>query len=234
VLPPANAIDSASAIDLSSARYVVRLRNQPELRVDSTRLIDTGNIDAEHAYNAGAELAANWRNVFFQGEHFWYGIERRLSTLSNPKFTGYYLQGSWLITGESRRYNMANGSYQNPRPFVNVSSQGGWGAWELALRYSHTDLNYHEGTAGAAAPSEGVRGGVQNILTAGVNWYLNPNLKLVFNYLHINVDRLNPSATAFGSASSLPQAAPAGSSPPVGVQIGQSLNAYALRLQYSL
>ncbi|MGE0116064.1 MAG: OprO/OprP family phosphate-selective porin [Steroidobacteraceae bacterium] len=234
VLHPANAIDSASAIDLSSARYVLRFRNQPELRADSTRLIDTGNIDATHAYAAGAELAGNWRNWFFQGEHFWYGIERRLSTLSNPAFSGYYLEGSWMITGESRRYNMTNGSYQNPRPFVNVSSRGGWGAWELALRYSHTDMNYHEGIAGAATPADGVRGGVQNILTTGVNWYLNPNLKLVFNYLHIDVDRLNPSTTAFGSASSYPQAAPAGSSPPVGVQIGQTLNAYALRVQYSL
>jgi phosphate-selective porin OprO/OprP len=234
VLHPANAIDSASAIDLSSARYVVRLRNQPELRVDSTRLIDTGNVDADHSYTAGAELAANWRNIFFQGERFWYGIERRLSTLSNPKFTAYYLQGSWLITRESRRYNMASGSYQNPRPFVNVGSQGGWGAWELALRYSHTDLNYHQGISDAATPAEGVRGGVQNILTAGVNWYLNPNLKLVFNYLYIKVDRLNPSSTAFGSAGSFPQAAPAGSSPPVGAQVGQTLNAYAVRLQYSL
>jgi phosphate-selective porin OprO and OprP len=234
VMHPANAIDSASAIDLSSARYVLRLRNQPELRVDSTRLIDTGNIDAQHAYAAGAELAGNWRNWFFQGENFWYGMQRRNSTLTDPTFTGYYAQASWMITGESRRYNMANGSYQNPRPFVNVSSQGGLGAWEVALRYSHVDLNFHAGNAGAAAPVEGIRGGVQNILTAGVNWYLNPNVKLVLNFLHIDVDRLNPSTTAFGSATSLPQAAPTGSSPPVGVQIGQSLNAYALRVQYSL
>ena len=120
---------------------------------------------------------------------------------------------------------MATASFQNPRPFVNVSSQGGWGAWELALRYTHTDLNFHEGRPGLATPADGVRGGVQNILTVGVNWYLNPNMKLVFNYLHTNVDRLNPSATAFG---------PSPASPPIGAQIGQSLNAYALRAQYSL
>jgi phosphate-selective porin OprO and OprP len=234
VLHPANAIDSASAIDLSNARYVVRLRNQPELRVDSTRLIDTGNIDAKHAYTAGAELAGNWRNIYVQGENFWYGIERRNSTLSNPTFSGYYLQAGWMLTGESHRYNMTNGSYQNPRPFVNASSQGGIGAWELALRYSHTDLNYHQGIEGSATPSDGVRGGMQNILTTGINWYLNPNVKLVLNYLHIHVDRLNPSTTAFGSASSYPQAAPTGSSPPTGVQIGQTLDAYALRVQFNL
>jgi phosphate-selective porin OprO and OprP len=229
VLHPAHAIDSASAIDLSSARHVVRLRNQPELRVDSTRLIDTGNIDAQHAYTVGTELAGNWRNLYVQGENFWYGIKRRNFTLSDPTFSGYYVQAGWMVTGESHRYNMTNGSYQNPRPYIN-----GRGAWELALRFSHTDLNYHQGSEGSATPSDGIRGGVQNILTTGINWYVNPNFKLVFNYLHINVDRLNSSITAFGSASSYPQAAPTGSSPPVGVQIGQTLNAYALRVQYSL
>jgi phosphate-selective porin OprO/OprP len=214
-----------AGVDTTGVRYGIRFRNQPELRVDSTRLIDTGSIDADHAYAVGAEFAANWRSLFLQAENFWYGIERRNSTLDNPDFGGYYVQGSWIITGESHRYNMASASFQNPRPFVNFSSQGGWGAWELALRYSHTDLNFNEGSLGLATPAGGVRGGAQNILTAGVNWYLNPNLKLVFNYLHINVDRLNPSTTAFGASPN---------SPPVGVQIGQSLNAYALRAQYSL
>ena len=220
VVHPADA-----GVDATGVRYGIRFRNQPELRVDSTRLIDTGAIDADHAYATGAELAANWRGILFQSEYFRYGIDRRHSLLADPRFNGYYLQAGWLLTGESHRYNMATGAYMNPRPFIPFSSQSGWGAWELAVRYSHTDLNYHEGTAGFAAPAEGVRGGVQNIWTTGVNWYVNANLKLVFNYLNVNVDRLNPSITAFGTA-------PA--SPPVGVQIGQHLNAYALRMQYGL
>jgi phosphate-selective porin OprO/OprP len=216
---------SDAGIDATGARYGIRFRNQPELRVDSTRLVDTGSIDADHAYAIGAEFAANWRSLFLQAENFWYGIERRNSTLPDPSFEGYYVEGSWLLTGESHRYNMATASFQNPRPFVNASSQGGWGAWELALRYSHTDLNSHDGSFGLATPAGGVRGGVQNIITFGANWYLNSNLKLVFNYLHTHADRLNPSTTAFG-------ASPA--SPPIGAQIGQTLKAYALRLQYSL
>jgi phosphate-selective porin OprO and OprP len=79
------------------------------------------------------------------------------------------------------------------------------------LRYSHTDLNFHEGLLGAAAPPEGVRGGLQNIWTVGVNWYLNPNVKLMLNGLHVNVQRLNPSVTAFGASPN---------SPPVGAEIG--------------
>jgi phosphate-selective porin OprO/OprP len=81
-----------AGLDAAGTRYGIRFRNQPELRVDSTRLIDTGGIDAAHAYAAGAELAANWRGVLFQAENFWYGIKRRNSTLANPGFGGYYLQ----------------------------------------------------------------------------------------------------------------------------------------------
>ena len=158
-------------------------------------------------------------------DRFWYGIERRSSTLANPRFSGWYLQGSWVLTGESHRYNMVSGSWQNPRPYINAGPGGGWGAWELALRYSHTDLNFHAGLPGTAAPAEGVRGGVQNILTLGVNWYLSPNVKLMLNGMHVNVQRLNPSISAFGAAPN---------SPPLGAEIGQQLNIYAFRGQFSL
>ncbi len=105
---------------------------------------------------------------------------------------------------------------------------GGRGAWELGLRFSHTDLDDNAGLAGAACAAGCIRGGTQNIWTFGVNWYLNPQVRLLFNYLHIDVDRLNPAGpgntTPFG---------PAPGTPPIGVQIGQGLDVFALRSQYS-
>jgi phosphate-selective porin OprO/OprP len=92
----------------------IRFRDRPEMRVDSTRLIDTGGIDADSAYSTGVELAANWKNLLLQGEHFWYGIERRNSTFDDPSFGGGYLEASWLLTGESRRYSTANAVFQAP------------------------------------------------------------------------------------------------------------------------
>jgi phosphate-selective porin OprO/OprP len=192
-------------------------------------LIDTGPIDAVSVYSAGLEFGANWKNWYLQAENFWYGIERRApTTLSDPTFGGWYAQATWIPTGETRRYSVANGSFAAPRPFVPFTMNGGRGAWELALRYSHTDLDYNEGLAGTAAPVGSVRGGVQNIWTLGVNWYVNPNLRFVLNYLRIDVHRLNPAGpgnlTPFG-------AAPA--TPPIGVEIGQDLDVYALRSQFS-
>lgn len=211
-------------------RHVLRFRDRPEIRVDSTRLIDTGSIDADSAYVYGLEAAANWKNWYLGAESFHYGIERTAATslLPDPEFEGFYVQGSWILTGETRRYDVATGSFQSPRPFIPFTSAGGRGAWELALRYSHLDLDYHAGLAGTAATADAIRGGVQDIWTLGVNWYLNPNVKLMFNWQHVDVDRLNPAGpgnlTPFG---------PAPGTPPIGVNIGQDLNIYGLRTQYS-
>jgi phosphate-selective porin OprO/OprP len=218
-----------AGLDATGARYGVRLRDRPELRVDSTRLIDTGAIDAAHAWAAGLEFGANWRNLLLQAEDFRFGVERRNApTLDDPQFGGWYAQASWVLTGERHRYNPWTGSFQSPRPFVPLSSGGGRGAWELALRYSHTDLNFHAGAPGSAPAADSVRGGVQDVWTVGVNLYANANLRWQLNYLHIDVDRLNPRTDAAASAPF--GAVPA--TPPVGVQIGQTLNAWALRTQY--
>ena len=46
----------------------------------------------------------------------------------------------------------------------------GWGAVEVAVRFSYTDL------------SDGpVTGGRLNLLMAGVNWYLQPHVRWMFN-----------------------------------------------------
>jgi phosphate-selective porin OprO and OprP len=224
VVQPADQGSSASG-----ARYSIRLRDRPEIRVDSTRLIDTGSIDADSAYAAGVEFGANWRNWYVQGENFWYGIERRTpTTLRDPSFGGYYVQGSWILTGESRRYSMANGSFQAPRPRTPFTSNGGYGAWELAVRYSHLDLDYQQGLAGVAAAEDAVRGGTQSVWTLGINWYPSSNFRLMLDYLRIDADRLNPAGpgnlTPFGLAPG---------TPPLGAQVGQDLNVYALRSQYS-
>jgi phosphate-selective porin OprO/OprP len=213
----------------SSPRHPLRLRDRPEIRVDSVLLIDTGSMDAENASVYGLEFGANWKNFYFQGEHFWYDVAlREPTTLPDPDFAGYYLQGSWILTGENRRYNAATGSFQNPRAKVPFSPNGGWGAWELAARYSAMDLNFNEGIAGTLAAPGAVRGGEQSVVTLGVNWYPNPNLKMMLDYMLIDVDRLNPA-----SLTSPQPFGPAPNTPPPGAEIGQDLDVFALRTQYS-
>ena len=210
-------------------RHAIRLRDRPEIRVDSTRLIDTGAIDAAHASVLGLEFGANWKSFYLQGEHFWFDITRRApGALDDPGFSGYYLQGGWMISGERRRYNAVTGSFQNPRPLIPFSSAGGFGAWEIAARYSRMSLNFEAGLAGTAAIPGSVRGGEQSIRTLGVNWYLNPNFKVMMNYLLIDVNRLNPTGPG-----NLQPFGPAPGTPPIGAGIGQDLDVFALRTQYS-
>jgi phosphate-selective porin OprO/OprP len=209
-------------------RHPLRFRDRPELRVDGVRLIDTGAIDAAHASAYGVEFGANWKNFYVQGENFWFDVDRRDAALEDPSFGGYYLQGSWMLTGEARRYNASSGSFQNPRPKSPFAHEGGWGALELAARFSHTDLDFDAGEVGFAPVAGAIRGGEQDVLTLGLNWYVNPNIKVLLNYLMIDVDRLNPA----GPGNTVPFGAGA-ATPPVGAEIGQDLDVFALRTQFS-
>jgi phosphate-selective porin OprO/OprP len=194
----------------------IRFRERPELNVDdnSVRLIDTGTIAADHVWQWGAEAAGNWQNFYGQGGYFGFEATRHASTLPNPSFDGWYVQGSWVLTGESKPYRPEKGAYGLPTPAepFSFSEGGGLGAWEVAARYSDLDLDYHPGVAGFAAPADGIRGGDQKIWTLGLNWYPNSAIRFVLDYQHTDVSRL-------GST---------------GGDAGAHLDAVALRTQLSL
>lgn len=219
--PAATGPDVAPA----GAATPVRLRERPELRVDGTRLVDTGSIDADGLTALGLEAAVQWKAFSLQGEHFWIDVERRTGALADPEFAGWYVQGAWTITGQPRRYNVANGGFDGPRVETPFSLAGrSWGVWEIAARYSDLDLNHDAGAPGAAPLPGAVRGGGQKILTLGLNWYPNNNVRFLADYQRVEVDRLSPGGTAFGAGAL---------TPPAGAQIGQDLNVWSLRTQYA-
>lgn len=214
---------AATAPDVAgTAPTTIRLRDRPENRVDGTRLVDTGNIDADSLTAIGGEFGAQWKNLYLQTEYFDINVDRK-GPLSNPDFSGWYAQGSWIITGESRRYTA--GAFDAPRPASPFDlSKGTWGAWELGLRYSKLDLNYHQGAAGTAQAADAIRGGEQEIWTVGLNWYVNNVLRFQAAFQDVSVDRLSPGGTAFGTGAL---------TPPAGAQIGQDFQIYSLRTQYA-
>ena len=102
-----------------------------------------------------------------------------------------HAEATFVLTGESRNYNPATASFTNPKPRAPLSlSGGGWGAWEVAARYSDLDLNDDPGTLGHALPADGIRGGDQRILSAVLNWYPNPALKFSLQFQNVDVSRL--------------------------------------------
>jgi len=198
----------------ANPRYPIQLRDRPELRIDGTRLVDTGGIDAQNASVLGGEAGVSSGPFLVEGEYFRYKIDRRNSTLPDPHFKGWYVQGVWVLTGENRPYNPAEARFDAPKMNYNFNPAAGtWGTWEVAARYSDLDLNYREGAQGTTplATTGAIRGGEQKIYSVGLNWYLNPSMRLMFDVQHVKIDRLNGA----------------------GVQIGQTYNAIAGRAQYA-
>jgi phosphate-selective porin OprO/OprP len=199
--------ESTNTQDPGFTTYNISFSDRPELRVDNVTFLNTGSLDAKSAYSAGLEAAVSYGPFMIQGENFWYGITRNNPGspppgMTNPNFSGWYVEGSWVMTGEPRRYNMVNASFTRPSPAEPFDpSHGNWGAWELAARYSSTDLDHdlsstvkytytEPGTGGnTLTVSNAVFGGVQNIWSAGVNFY--PNDVLRFRLAWQNVELRN-------------------------------------------
>jgi phosphate-selective porin OprO and OprP len=189
IQPPHNLIAGTQTLTLS---------DRPELRLDPTTLVSTGalaGVSGAQVYSA--EAAGTYGPLFFQGEYFWYNVDRNaFAPLPSVKFKGGYAEASYVLTGETRHYNSASAAYGGVVPANPFSlSGGGWGAWEIAGRASTIDLNDQLATA------NGVAGGRQTVYTLALNWYVNRNVRLMFDYLHGNVAK-QVSPTNFGDSGS--------------------------------
>jgi phosphate-selective porin OprO/OprP len=185
IKPPHNLVANTQTLTLS---------DRPELRIDPTAIVSTGalaNVSGAEVYSA--EAAATYGPLFFQGEYFWYNVDRNFRPgLTDVKFEGGYAQASYVLTGETRTYNPASAAYNGVVPSNPFQlTGGGWGAWEIAARFSTIDLNDQ------LASANGVAGGRQTIYTAALNWYVNRNVRFMLDYLHGNITKqLNPTDPA--------------------------------------
>ena len=190
------------------------LQDYPEIRVDGERLVSTGEISARGGSLWGLEAVANIRNVYISGEFYEFGVDRSPSctgcaVLGDPRFSGWYVTAAWVLTGERRIYqpvatNSSFATFGNPQLATALSFNGrNWGAWEIAARYSDLDLNWHAGglqTTCVGAFAGCIRGGEEKIWTVGLNWYLSNNVRMEFDYMAIDVNKLNAAGQQAGQA----------------------------------
>jgi phosphate-selective porin OprO/OprP len=96
--------------------------------------------------------------------------------VGDVNYHGGYAQILVFLTGEHDNYNKQTGVFDRVIPNENFtwgrSSCGrkGPGAWQIGARYNYLDLN-----------DPGLNGGILNNFTGGLNWFLNPNMKVQFN-----------------------------------------------------
>ncbi|MDE1985718.1 MAG: hypothetical protein KGJ28_04195 [Alphaproteobacteria bacterium] len=236
----------------ATALNSVTLSDTPELTVDSNgiKLANTGSMPANHISQWGVETAGNWKNFYVQSGYFDFEVDRASTAYksyssasttattiirpNNDQFSGWYVQTSWVLTGESKSYSAANGAFTPPRPATPFTMlQRGWGAWELAARYSDLNLNDHvldpayviTNWTGASTKTytfyNTVRGGDQRIATVGLNWYPNNGVRFTLDYQWTDVNRLQiPVAVTTTGMPTLPT-----------LNGGQNIQTIAMRFQ---
>jgi phosphate-selective porin OprO/OprP len=100
-------------------------------------------------------------------------------------FQGAYGFVSYFLTGENRTYNRRSATIDRVYPFENFfrvrtndGTATGWGAWEVAARWSYIDLT-----------SQNIQGGRLNDATLTLNWHLNPYTRVKWEYIYAMLDR---------------------------------------------
>lgn len=173
------------------------IRNGPPGPLNSI-YADTGLLQGTWQNMIGLEFVGNNGPWSFQSEYFGSWLYNARTTSAGPYFSnGYqpppgtsvgtvYYQGGYaevlyFLTGESRTYSTIEYRFDRPVPHNNfyLLRGGGFrrrirlseGAWQVGMRYNYLCLN-----------DSGVNGGVLNGLTLGLNWMLNPNARVYFNY----------------------------------------------------
>jgi phosphate-selective porin OprO/OprP len=207
----------------------ITLSDRPEIRVDPTAILSTGTLGTpanplKGAQVYGIEAAAGWRNLFVQGEYFHIDLDRQ--GLATNSFDGGYVEASWIMTGEQRKYLPATGAYTNPvpeHPFSPWDDMWGYGAFELVGRYSTISLNDHfiPGVL-PAATSNAVGGGRQTVYGVGLNWYPNTNVRFMFDFLHGDINKRFSTAAGGGIAGT-----------PLGTPVGGEFDALVMRTQFA-
>lgn len=168
----ANLLHLGIGYSFRNPKATLRYHSNPESHL-APDFVDTGSIATDYANVLGLEAAAVWGPFSLQSE-FIQSLVDQINGSSDTYFNGVYLEASYFLTGEHRNYDRSVAQFVQVRPFKNFSlKDNAWGAWELAARYSYLDLD-----------DEGVSGGILSDATLGLNWYLNPNIRLMANYIH--------------------------------------------------
>lgn len=140
----------------------------------------------------GFEAAVAYGPLKFQSEYINANFEGRRGAVApgvgfDNDIKVWYADFNWLVTGESYADAYKSGVFGRIKPKNNFEDNIGWGAFELGLRYSKFDASDFKAilpapTATTSFTSEA------DAWTAGAKWILNPNARLVLNYIHTDFD----------------------------------------------
>ena len=147
----------------------VKFNARPESRPTDTRFVNTGDLDdVRRVDRLGLEAA--WQAGPFIAQAEWMRADAARRSSPDAGFDGWYVAGSWVLTGEVRRYR--NGVFKS------MPAGRSHGAWELALRYSEVELD--DGR---------VQGGREDNFSLGLNWYAHERWRVMADYISVRSAR---------------------------------------------
>ena len=136
-------------------------------------LVDTGDVPADGATTVGLEglwIGGPWS---VQAEWLASRLDLADAARGDARLWGAYVMGTWTLTGERRPYLSSRAGMGKLAPF-DTSAHG---AWELALRVSHTDLE-----------DEPVSGGELDLVSLGLNWYAREQARVMANVVRAELE----------------------------------------------
>jgi len=172
--------------DQVQIRIRSQIRNAPFPLLNLLANTNLLNATSQTLYNF--ETAAVWGPFTMQAEYIANIVNgasvaaTALAPAGPPQgnlfFQSYYVEALVFLTGESRTWNRKNFVFnrvipKHPLRLTPCPDCGGYGlgAWEIGVRYSFIDLS-----------NKAVQAGQLDSITLGLNWYLNANAKMQFNY----------------------------------------------------
>lgn len=147
----------------------LRFKGKPGSNV-ADNYVDTGAITGDHAWNSSLEVLWANRGYSLLGEYTRSDVHA--GSVGDPKFEGWYLTGSWILSGEHRPYDRKAGYARRVMP------QSHWGAFELIGRVGRVDLD-----------DAGVSGGTMIGWWGAVNWWATRRWKASIGYGDIELER---------------------------------------------
>ncbi len=161
----------------------VNFRGRPSVRSEpgtlEPSLAETGTLKGTTADILDVELAGVYGPWTVQSEYFPV-FAHDITKASDPTkplgtlfYQGAYVEVLYFLTGEHQEYDKRAAVFGRVvplHPFNLWGGEGGLGAWQVGVRYAYLDLQ-----------NKGVNGATLNDMVLGLNWFLNANLRVMWD-----------------------------------------------------
>ena len=162
---------NGNTIDIDQRDAVIHIISNKDLNADFKGL-------ADDAFGWGLETVGVWGPAYMKAEYVTLDVDLNSTAVTSGAFPqsstdldGWSVDLGYFLTGESKHYDTKKAQWGSLKP-NNIVGKGGYGAWEVGIRYEESDYN----------DNLDINGDTQ-LFTAGLNWYVNNTMRFMANYV---------------------------------------------------